>query len=199
MTTDALRAAIESEGRARVAAIFRAAEEEAKQVREAAAARARQRQHDALHSEELELRRRASLRTLAARTEARKRVFEAREDLLDRVFARAEQVLSRELQAPAARGWQLARLERALGYVRPEAEVVVLGSSGVAPWLQEELEHRENLRVECDPDLPTGFRVEADGGALVVDVTLPRLLDADRPVLAIGVLQQLREEWEAGA
>jgi vacuolar-type H+-ATPase subunit E/Vma4 len=191
--TDALRAAIESEGRARIVAILRGAEEQARRLRDEASSLARQRQSDALRDKEVELRREASERIAAARTDARKHVLEARDDLLRRVFAMAEQALSEELEAPSAQGELVARAERALAHMPPDSAVVVTCSSGVVPMLESALGSHDDVRVECDPDLPAGFRVAAADGTVVVDATLSRLLEADRPALAIEILRRLEE------
>jgi vacuolar-type H+-ATPase subunit E/Vma4 len=191
VSTEALRAAIESEGRARIVAILRSAEEEARRLRDEASSRARQRQSDALRDEEVELRREASARIAAARADARKQVLEAREDLLDRVFAMAEEALSVAFEAPSARGELVARAERALSHMPPGGAVVVSCSSGVAPMLESALASHDDVCVECDPDLPAGILVAAAEGAVVVDATLSRLLEADRPALAIEILRRL--------
>jgi vacuolar-type H+-ATPase subunit E/Vma4 len=128
----------------------------------------------------------------AARADARKQVLEARDDLLDRVFAMAEEALSVALEAPSARGELVARAERALYHMPPGDTVVVSGSSGVAPILESALASHDDVYVECDPDLPAGFRMAAAEGAVVVDATLSSLLEADRPALAIEILRRLQ-------
>jgi vacuolar-type H+-ATPase subunit E/Vma4 len=192
--SEALRAVIESEGRARAAAILRAAEEEASRLRTEAAARARQRHEDALREEEAALRRDAETRTAAARARARKRVLEARDEFLARVFALAGEALSAEIEKPAARAELLARLEHALSLMPPESPVLVAASTGVAPWLEAALAGRDGVRVESDPELPAGFRVVGAGGAIVIDAPLVRLLEASRPALAIELLRRLDGE-----
>jgi vacuolar-type H+-ATPase subunit E/Vma4 len=191
--TDALRAAIESEGRARIVAILRGAEEEARRLRDEASSVTRQRQSDALRDKEVELRREARGRIAAARAEARRRVLEARDDLLDRVFAMAEKALFVEFEAPSGREEMVARAEQALSHMPPDSAVVVTCSSGVAPMLENALGSHDGVRVECDPDLPAGFRVAAADGTVVVDATLSRLLEGDRPALAIEILRRLEE------
>lgn len=191
MSTDALRSAIESEGRARIAEVLRGAEEEAARLRDEASSRAGQRQSGALREKGVELRREASARIAAARADARKQVLEARDDLLDRVFAMAEKALSAAFEAPSARGELVARAEQALSHMPLGGAVVVSCSTGVAPMLESALASHDDVRVECDPDLPAGFRVAAADGAVVVDATLSSLLEADRPALAIEILRRL--------
>jgi vacuolar-type H+-ATPase subunit E/Vma4 len=197
--TDALRASIESEGRARVVAILRSAEEEAARLRDEASSLARKRRGDVLRDTEVKLRRAANLRIAAARAEARRHVLEARADLLDRVFAMAEQALAAESQAHSASGELVARAERALAFMPPDVAVVLTCSSGVAPVLESALADRDGIRIECDPDFPTGFRAVGADGAVDVDATLVRLLELDRSTLAIEILRQFEADRDGGA
>jgi vacuolar-type H+-ATPase subunit E/Vma4 len=199
VATDALRASIESEGRARVIAILRDAEEEAARLRDEALSLASQRHGKELRNQEVELRRAANVRIAAARAGTRTRVLEARADLLDRVFAMAEQALSAELEADSARDELVARAERALGFMPPNSPVVLICSSSVAPVLETELGKRDGVRVECDPELPAGFRAVGADGAIVVDATLAKLLELDRAALAIEILRRVESDRDGGA
>lgn len=124
-------------------------------------------------------------------------MLEARDALLDRVFARAGERLAAALERPAARERLVERAREALGLV-PRGDIVIHCSPGVAAVLEDALEDaRERdgaLRIETDPRLPAGFRVEAAGGALWVDATLDSLLAQQRPALAVEVLRRLEAE-----
>jgi len=98
---------------------------------------------------------------------------------------------------PAARHAAVARARDALAFM-PSGDAVVVCSTAVAPILKQELaevleQHEGDVRIETRPDLPIGFRVVGAGGALTVDATLERLLELDRPALAIDVLRRLEE------
>jgi hypothetical protein len=81
----------------------------------------------------------------------------------------------------------------------PDVAVVLTCSSSVAPVFESALANRDGLRIECDPDLPAGFRAVGADGAVDVDVTLARLLELDRSTLAIEILRQLESDRDGGA
>jgi vacuolar-type H+-ATPase subunit E/Vma4 len=191
---DALRAAIEAEGSARIAAILRGAELEASLLRREASSKARQRQSDELRDLEAQLRHEANARIAEARAEARKQVLDAREAFIRRVFDGAREAVSSEAEASALHAAWIARAERALDHMPPDGPIVFTCSSAVAPLLEPALVGREGVRVESDPELPAGFRATGPNGAVVVDATFPSLLEMDRPLLAIEVLRRLRGE-----
>jgi vacuolar-type H+-ATPase subunit E/Vma4 len=122
-------------------------------------------------------------------------VLEARDALLERVFKLARDRLGEAIDRPAARERLVERAREALGFV-PAGAARITCSPGVADVLDGRLEERDELTVETRSDLPTGFRVEGAGGALVVDATLESLLEGLRPALAIEVLRQL-DAWTA--
>jgi vacuolar-type H+-ATPase subunit E/Vma4 len=192
--SDALRAAIAAEGRARVAAILRAAETEASQLDREAASRARQRRDDELRDLAAAARSEANARIAVARAEARKLVLEARDELIQRVFGRARDTIASEAEALVARGELLARVEQALEHLPAEHPIVLTCASAVAPVLEAAFANREEVRVECDPDIGAGFRATGAHGAVVIDATLSSLLDRERPTLAIEMLQKFHAE-----
>ena len=183
MGVEELRASLEQEGRARAAELLREADAEAARIREAAAAAAARSRADQLGRHETDLRREAGARIAAARIEARRLVLESREEFLARIFERAADDLSRALDAPGARAWLVARALEALSHL-PEGRARVAASSGVADALQT----CEGMRVESDPELPAGFRAISTDGAIVVDATVPTLIEQARATLPIDVL-----------
>jgi len=196
--SDALRAAIEAEGRARVATILRQAEIEADRLLGEASSDARRREEAAVRAREAELREEANERIARARAEARKRVLEARDELLDRVFAKAREAFARPSDDPSDRARLIARARDALRYMPEEGPIVFTCSEDAAPALESALADHERVAIERDPDLPSGFRATGANGAITVDATLTSLLDTNRPVLAIGVTSLLREGPERG-
>lgn len=195
MGVDALRAAVESEGRERVAAIRSRAEAEAARLRHQAESAAAEHRRETLQLETEELRRAARARVAEARAAAHARVLEARSTLLERVSARARELLPATIASERGRAWLIELAEQALGYM-PQGEVTVSCSTDVASTVEAALMEREGVRIEHDPDLPPGLRIVGGGGSVTVDATLPRLLELHRPRIAIGVLRRL-EEWSS--
>ena len=190
MSTDALRAALEADGQARIGAILGKAQEQVGRICADAQSLAAERRSEVLREAELQLRREGNRRLATARAEARKRTLEARDELLDRVFGAARQALSAALDGSEARSQLIRRSLRALSHM-PDGPVVFTCSSDVAPILEAALTDRADVRVESDPEVAGGFRAVGGKGSLVVDATFPNLLDIDRPALAIAVLQRL--------
>lgn len=134
-----------------------------------------------------------ALELARARAGGKRRVLEARDVLLGKVYAHARELLDEAIERPAARERLVARAREALGFV-PAGGAVIACSPGVASVLEGELEEDEDLRIETRQDLPVGFQITAAGGAVVVDGTLEKLLELERPVLSIEVLRQLEAE-----
>jgi vacuolar-type H+-ATPase subunit E/Vma4 len=197
MSIEALRSAIEAQGRARVAAALRDGEDEAGTLRSEAARAAARRRRETLEGEEAALRRAAGARIAAARLRAMQEVLEARETLLDRVFAKAAASASETLGSPQARAWLVAAACGALAHM-PEGSVTFRCSHEVVAWLEEALAEREGVRVEADLEGAVGFRAIGAGGELVVDGTLERMLELRRPELAIEVIERLDDREPAG-
>lgn len=189
MGIDALKAAVESEGRERASRIRREAEQQAAGLRADAAAELDRRVSRALHGEEPKLSREFGGRLAAVRREARGRVLGQRDALLDRVFEAAQRALPRDLEAPGARSAFEARLERALGEL-PDAAVVRCPPA-LAEAARQAVARHAAVRVEEDPELAGGFRALAEHGRLEVDATLETLLALHRPRLSIEVLRRL--------
>jgi vacuolar-type H+-ATPase subunit E/Vma4 len=187
--TRPLRAELEAEGRARVDAIRRRTTERIADLRARHKAEAERRRAEALRGPERELRDALTRDLARARIAGKRSELEARQALLDRVFERAAACLADHLEDPAARRRMVIRAREALDFV-PEGDAVIACSPGVADVLEEALDLRDDLRIETRADLPAGFRIEAAAGALVIDATLERLLELDRPTLAIEVLRR---------
>ena len=196
MGAEELRASLEQQGRARIAALRREAEAEAERLREQAAAAAARRRAERLGRAEVELRREARARIAVARLAARRVALESRAALLDRVFAQAKQELARALAAPAAGAWLVARVAEALAHL-PPGEKRLIASSAVVPALASALEGREDVRVEPDPALDAGFRAVSGDGRVVVEATASSLIEQARAGLAADVLHQLVSGSEA--
>jgi len=79
-----------------------------------------------------------------------------------------------------------------------DGAIVFTCSDDAARVLESALAGHSNIRIERDPDLPTGFRTVGTNGAIIVDATLTSLLDMNRPALAIEVVRLLRDEQEGG-
>jgi vacuolar-type H+-ATPase subunit E/Vma4 len=186
---EALKTAVEAEGRERAARIRRAAEQEAARIRDEAENERDRRIARALRDREPGLRRELGGRLDAARREARARVLAQRDAFLDRVFDAARRALPRDLTTPGTRAAFEARLARALEQL-PEPVVV-----GCPPPLADvagaTVAGRAGVRVQPDPDLESGFRARCDEAGLEVDGTLATLLELHRPRLAIEVLHRL--------
>jgi len=190
MGVDELRAAVEEESEARVASLLADARAAARLLLEAAESARSSRRQKVLHEEAIEIRRKASARVAAARSEAQQRVLATRQNLLDRVFDLASDRLSNLLDEPSARQRMVELVEQSLRYM-PQGPIVVECSTDLSELLCEVLSGRHGLDVECVADMPSGFRTKSGDGALVVDATLTKLLELARPALAIGVLRQV--------
>jgi vacuolar-type H+-ATPase subunit E/Vma4 len=193
MGVEALRTAVEADGRARVAALLREAEELAAELRAEAESVASRRREEVLRREEAALRREPRARVATAFREAQKRMLEARADLVERVFSMAADLAPRLLDAPQAREMLAARAEEALTHISG-GDVVITASSGVAPILEDALVGRRGVRVERDPGLAAGFRAARVDGNVVVDATFPSLLSHPRATLAIEVIKRIERE-----
>lgn len=193
--TRRLRADLEVEGRARIEAIRRDTTRRIAELRARRRAEAERLRTEALRGPERDLRDALARDLAQARVAGEREVLEARAALLDRVFERAGTLLSAALEDPAATDRVVSRAREALDFV-PEGDVVIACSPGVAEVLEGRLDDTRELAIESCADLPAGFRVEAAGGALVIDATLERLLELGRPVLAIEVLRRLEGDPE---
>jgi vacuolar-type H+-ATPase subunit E/Vma4 len=159
-------------------------------LREDAETAAASQRAEILRSKEAELRAALRLELSRARADGRRRALEARNELLARIFADAHQLLGEAIQHPTAREYLAARAQEALGFV-PEGDALITCSPGVAAVLEGRLAAHPDLRIETREDLPPGFQFTAAGGALLIDATLEKLLELERPALAIEVLRRL--------
>ncbi|MBW2233165.1 MAG: hypothetical protein JRH17_22505 [Deltaproteobacteria bacterium] len=190
MGIDALRAAVEEEARANVAALLDEARAHARALGAEAAEEASARRRRSLRDEEARLRSATARRIAAARGAAQARVLEARDVLLDRVFALACDQLRAALDSPAALQRMVDLVEEAIGHLSA-GRVVIACSSELAEPFVEAFAGREDVRIEPDPEMPCGFRAHGPDHAVIVDATLAKLLELRRPMLAIEVLQRL--------
>lgn len=196
MGADAVRAAIEAEGQARIRAVRREAEQEAARIRAESASLAEERRASSLREVEEGLRRETGARIAAARADARARVLEAREALVARILANAELGLSTAIESPVAQPEMIARAEWALTRMPLDRPVVFSCSDGSTPSLTNALRDREGVEVECDPDIPAGFRAVCGGESVLIDATPSALLNLDRKSLAIEIMGRLDRESE---
>ena len=191
--TRALRADLEAEGRARIDAIRRDTTRRIADLRAHRRAEGERQRNEALRGPERDLREALARDLAQARIAGTRDVLEARQGMLDRVFERAAALLADALEDVAARDRIVSRAREALDFV-PEGGAVIACSPGVAEVLEARLDHAREFTIETRTDLPAGFRVEAAGGAVVIDVALVRLLEFGRPTLAIEVLRRLEDD-----
>ena len=194
MGIEALKAAVEAEGRERAVRIRREAEQEAARIGAEAAAERDRRLARALRDHERQLRREFRGRQDATRRETLDRVLAERDALLDRVFAAARRALPRDLETPGTRSTFEARLESALASL-PESVVVRCPASS-CDVVREALAGRAGVRVDPDSDMESGFRAVCIEENVEVDATLATLLELHRPRLAIDVLKRLAAATE---
>jgi vacuolar-type H+-ATPase subunit E/Vma4 len=178
-----------------VEAIRREAEERIAALRAEQEAAAEQHRADVLRRKEVELRAALAGDLAGARAAGQRRVLESRDALLGRVFTAARALLPEALERPAARERLIERAREALGFV-PPGPAVIACSQGVAAVLEGRLDARTDLSVETRDDVAAGFRITGADGALVVDATLERLLELERPALSIEVLDRLEGKGE---
>ncbi len=146
---------------------------------------------------EKELRREAYLELARARREGRREVLLARERMLDRVLAAAEDRLAALLEQDACRIALGERLEVAQAYMGDEP-CVLRASPGLAGELRSHLAGRAGVTVVEEPDLGSGFSLEAQDGSVRVDGTLEALLARLRPVLSLEVVRRVERGLGAG-
>jgi vacuolar-type H+-ATPase subunit E/Vma4 len=195
MGIEALRAAVEREARAQIAELLDGANAQADALRAEAQEATAARRREMLGDEESRLRRDAAARIAATRSAKQKRVLEARDAMLDRVFALTGEQLSTALKGELAREWLVGIASQSLRYL-PEGRVVFECSEDVVALLAQAFAGRDRIEVRCDPDLPCGFRACSQDGSIIVDATLSKLLEMQRPRLAIEVLQRLERGAE---
>jgi vacuolar-type H+-ATPase subunit E/Vma4 len=109
------------------------------------------------------------------------------------VFEQARELLGEAIQRPPARACLRARAQEALGFL-PAGGARIACSPGVAAELEGRLAGGRELRIETREDLPAGFQITAADGSLVIDATLEKLLELERPALAVEVLRLLAAE-----
>lgn len=168
-------------GRARASRLVREAEERAARALEA---------H--LSTEVARLRDELAPALAEARLVARRLVSEARRRFAARVLAEVERRLESLVSDPRYAGALGDELERCLAYVgnRPST---LRASKSLAPRLAEIARGRAGIAIEVDPSVATGFLLETDDGALLVDGTLRARLERMAPELQI----ELFRNWES--
>lgn len=128
-------------------------------------------------------------RTIAeARRSQRRRVLETRGQVLARVFSRAETIVATDDAAPS--DLLAVEVRQALAYVGDVPAVVHCAASAVER-LRALLSERDDVTVQPDPSVGTGFRVGPADGSMLVDHTPERRLVALKPRLAIELLRRI--------
>jgi vacuolar-type H+-ATPase subunit E/Vma4 len=191
--SEALIAAIEAEGRERVAALLHEAEAEAETLRAEADAQARLVGEQTLALHERDLRADVHARIAVVSAETRRRVLEARAVLLERIFGLAREALPAALESGAAQAALASRAQAALEHA-PVGAVEIMCSTNAIEAIQVALAGRDGVTLEHDPELAAGFRLSAAGGALIIDATLEQLLVQQRDRLAIALMHRIEDE-----
>ena len=168
-----------------VAGLLSAARTEADSIRATARADADARLGRTVETERARLRQTAERRRVAARREASARLLRARAALLDRVFETAR------ARASAVLGWpeytraleaNVGQLRELLGDDPGTLRCAPADAGRVQAWVTGSA-----LAVVAAPEIPAGLHCTADGGRLIVDLTVPVRLVRERPALAIAL------------
>ncbi len=178
---------LESEGRARAAALVAAARVEAERLTREATHRIGERRAARLAERERELGALGVVALDGARRDAARQLLHARTQLLDRVVARARQLLP---EAAAARppGALAADLAEALGCLDGRPVVVHCPPLLAAPI--RDLVAGAAVRVEPDA-AGSALTFAAEDGSVEVDASLATRLEQLRPRLAIELFRDL--------
>lgn len=189
---DALVRELERQAREESQRILAEARAEAGRIQREARLEARRQRRRRVERLEEELRTKASQQVASVRRECREEVLRARDEHLDRVFRHAATLLPDAARSPRYLESLDVRVREAVSYLADRE------------WrLRCSPEHLEKIRgalaatehegeISADPELETGFLVEAHDGSVTVDATLSTRLRRRRPWLAVEVLRDVR-------
>lgn len=180
MMDETLRAVLERDADAEVAAILAAADAEATELRAAAEARTIAARDARVAARRAELDAAAERASGTARREGNALVLAARWRFVDRVFAAARATFPTALRGAEGAATMRRLLAEAEGYLPPGDAVV-----RCAPSAAKMVEATEGRDVVPDPDIAAGIRLEAADGSVVVDDTFEaRLVRLTRALAA---------------
>ncbi|HXV61147.1 MAG TPA: V-type ATP synthase subunit E [Vicinamibacteria bacterium] len=188
-----LLAHIEERARAEIEQELERGRCEASRLRIAAEERTARAREERLAAEEVKLRRELDPDLAQTRLGARRLVAEARRRFAARVLAEVERRLPGIAAGSRYRECLPGQLEDCLAYADGE-RVTIRG----APSLAELVGDRPGVRYQADPDVTTGFIVETEDGALVVDGTLKSRLESMKAELEIELFRRWESNREAG-
>ncbi|HEY9384379.1 MAG TPA: V-type ATP synthase subunit E [Gemmatimonadales bacterium] len=189
MSIDALLERLAREGDAEAAELISAAQQQAHELLGRADSETERRRAEALDRLQQAERRAVEAETAAAARRYREAQMVERAQLLDRIFAEAE----RELRSVGSDAYQpqLPALLRATLRFLEATPAVMLCRPELAAPLERLCAEHAGVTVRAVADAAPGVLGESADGAVLVDNTLPALLQRCRADLAIAVAAQL--------
>jgi vacuolar-type H+-ATPase subunit E/Vma4 len=181
-----LLAALERDAAAERDAILGAAREEAAGVARNAEERLARLRQDVVGPKERELRAAAAAAVVEARRRARGDVLAARDRLLSRVRAAAVERLPAAVADPRYTAVLPTHFAEAVAFLG-DGRVIVRCAPAIADRLGRDAATRSGVTVVPDPRTTTGFTIESEDGAVVVDNGLEARLARLAPRLAIEI------------
>lgn len=182
-----LRSAAEDEAEK----IIEAARREAEAIDQQAAREVSDRRARFLTEKERAIRKEARSVLATARRTAMRDVLSARTKLVDRVFEKAKQLLPSVSKSESYMATVVSDLHAALRFV--ENNAVVRCPAALVPVALKAVQNRENVTVEEDAEISTGFVVTGERGSMTIDDRLETRLQRTAPALAIDILARLKE------
>ncbi len=193
MSLEALLERVARDARLQARGILADAREEARRLVREAEERVARELEARLKKTETNLRRDAARRLVAAEQEGRATELAARERYFERVF----EVVRERLEGPESiellRYELRSRLARLLSYA-PDRPAAIHCSPALAPEIEKAIENEDGIGVMPDGASSTSLAVEARAGALLVDDSLERRLEAMVPALRIELAREVGEE-----
>lgn len=173
MSLDALLAELDAAAAAEREAVLAEANEQARRIRTESSTRLERRRDEVLGAVRAEEERKALTEIARARSEARRAVLDARAHVAQRVRAGVEERIASSADDLVYLSVVADEVAEALRRA-PPGERTLRVAPRLAPRLEERLgaSRPRELGVTPDPDVPSGFRLIADGGRVVVDATL---------------------------
>lgn len=173
--------------------ILAQARDEARRIVREAEERVAEELGNRLQGRETDLRQAAARRLAVAEREARAFELGARERYFKRVFAAVRVRLAAPKSCNLLRTGLGLRVTRLLTYV-PQRPVTFHCWPAMAPEVQEALGDLDGVDVLPDAVSPTGLTLEGCAGAVQIDDSLERRLDALAKALRIELAREVPEE-----
>jgi vacuolar-type H+-ATPase subunit E/Vma4 len=126
-----------------------------------------------------------------ARLSARREILDARESLLARLFDAAIAALPKAIDLPSYRDALSRRVSAALECIEATDRAVIRASQSLAEPLQALIAGHDNVSIEPNENVGSGFRLATVDGVIEVDDTLESRLRIERPQLAREALRRL--------